>query len=204
VALIGELVPGETPLSEQDVQGLKLPLVKTRAQLNAVEGANILGGKQWALGSRNSRIPKMITVEYMQELHRRMLGDVWRWAGEIRTIQLQNEFAASVPDIRPHLGDLYKDAVDYWLNDKRMSPDQIAVRLHHRVVKIHPFRNGNGRHSRLLADLLLDKHFRAAPFTWGGNAGLGNTDPNRQAYLHGLRAADKGDYAPLLRLCRAL
>ena len=74
MALIGELLPGETPLTEQDVQGLKLPLVKTRAQLNAVEGANILGGKQWALGSRNSRIPKMFTVEYVQELHRRMLG----------------------------------------------------------------------------------------------------------------------------------
>jgi hypothetical protein len=71
------------------------------------------------------------------------------------------------------------------------------------IVKIHPFRNGNGRHSRLLADLLLDKHFRVAPFTWGGSAGLGNTDPNRQAYLHGLKAADKGDYASLLRLCRA-
>jgi Fic-DOC domain mobile mystery protein B len=203
VALIGQTASGETPLTEQDLQGLKHPFVKTREQLSVVEAQNILNGKEWALASKTSRIPGMLSVEYLQELHRRMLGDVWEWAGEIRPTQLQNAFASSVSDIRPHLSMLYQDAVEYWLKDQRMSSDELAVRLHHRVVKIHPFRNGNGRHSRLLADVLLEKHFGLQPFSWGGNAQLGNSDPNRQSYLDALRAADKGDYSSLIKLCRA-
>ncbi len=203
MALIGVTIPGETPLTEEDLLGLKLPLVNNRAQLSAVEGPNILSAKQWALKSRRSRLPEMLTVEYMQELHRRMLGDVWQWAGKIRSIQLQNAFASAVPYIRSDLQGLYHDAMEYWLPDKSMSPDEVALRIHHRVVKIHPFQNGNGRHSRLLADLVLEKHFGVAPFTWGGNAELGNTDPHRQIYLDGLKVADKGNYGPLMQLCRA-
>jgi Fic-DOC domain mobile mystery protein B len=203
VALIGAVLPGETPLTEEDIAGLKLPLIKTREQLSAVEGPNILNGKQWALKSNSSRMPGMLSIDYLQELHRRMLGDVWEWAGKIRTAELGNEFASPFPDIRPHLANLYADATEYWLQDKKMSPDELAVRVHHRVVKIHPFRNGNGRHSRLLADLILEKHFERQPFTWGGNGNLGNDDPSRNVYLAGLRAADKGNYAPLVELCRS-
>lgn len=196
MALIGVVVAGETPLTDEDVRGLKLPLVKTREQLSAVEGPNILGGKQWALQSKKSRMPHMLSIEYMQELHRRMLGDVWEWAGEIRSVQLENAFASTVPDIRPQLIGLYKDATEYWLEDKSLTPDEFVVRVHHRVVKIHPFRNGNGRHSRLLADLIMERHFGLAPFTWGGDAELGHGDPNRAIYLESLKAADKGDYGP--------
>jgi Fic-DOC domain mobile mystery protein B len=203
MALIGETIPGETPLTDQDLQGLKLPFVKTRAQLSAVEGPNIVSGKEWALRSRKSRVPNMLTVEYLRELHRRMFNDVWDWAGQIRLTELQNAFAASVPDIRPQLSILYADAAEYWLTDKRMTPEEFAVRLHRRVVKIHPFRNGNGRHSRLLADLVLSKHFGIEPFTWGGSAQLGTGDPHRQPYLEGLKSADRGDYGPLMKLCRA-
>ncbi len=203
MALNDEIVPGETPLTADDLHGLKLPLVKTRAQLSAIEGANILSGKEWALASRTTRMPEMLSTEYMQELHRQMLSDVWKWAGKIRSAELQNAFASSVPDIRPHLTGLYSDAVQFWLDDERMHGDEFAVRVHHRVVKVHPFRNGNGRFSRLLADLVLEKHFRLPPFTWGGNGQLGNGDPNRKAYLEGLKAADKGEYRPLLELCRS-
>lgn len=203
MALIGETVVGETPLTEQDLQEIRLPLVKTRAQLSAVEGPNIVSGKQWALRSTRSRIPDMLSVGYLQELHRQMLGEVWQWAGQIRSTELQNAFASPVHDIRPQLAALYRDAIEHWLNDARMSPDEFAVRVHHRVVKVHPFRNGNGRHSRLLADVLLAKHFGREPLTWGGNAELGNSDPNRQSYLDSLKAADKADYGPLMKLCRA-
>lgn len=202
MALIGSTTAGETPLTPQDVQGLKLPFVKTREQLSAVEGPNILSGKQWALQSRKSRLPHMLSIGYLQELHRRMFGDVWQWAGEIRSNQLENAFAASVPDIRPGLIGVRADALDHWLDDVRMTPDEFAVRVHHRVVKVHPFRNGNGRHARLLADVILERHFRLAPFTWGGNADLGNSDPNRMAYIEALRAADKGNYRSLMRMCR--
>jgi len=203
MALIDEPVPGETPLTSEDLRGLKLPFVRTRAQLSAVEAPNIVGGKQWALKSTRSRVPDMLAVEYLLELHRRMFSDVWEWAGAIRSTELQNAFAAPVPDIRPQLSNLYKDAVEYWLQDKRMTADEFAVRFHHRVVKIHPFRNGNGRHARLMADVLLLRHFSAAPFTWGGDAPLGTGDRHRHTYLEGLQAADRGDYGPLMRLCRA-
>ena len=202
MALKGKAAVGETPLTDQDLQGLKLPLVRTRAQLNAVEGSNILSGKLWALESTRSRLPGMLSLDYLQELHRRMFADVWGWAGEIRSIQLENTFASPVPDIRPNLLGLYRDATEYWLHDGRMGPDEFAVRVHHRVVRVHPFRNGNGRHARLLADVVLEKHFRLEPLTWGGNAELGNSDPNRLSYLDGLRAADRGDYGPLMKLCR--
>jgi Fic-DOC domain mobile mystery protein B len=203
MALIDEPIPGETPLTSQDVQGLRLPFVKTRAQLSAVEGPNIVSGKQWALRSRKSRLPNMLSMQYLSELHRQMFSDVWDWAGQIRSTELQNAFAASVPDIRPQLSNLYADAVEYWLNDERMTADEFAVRFHHRVVKIHPFRNGNGRHARLLADVVLSKHFGREPLTWGGSTQLGAGDRYRQTYLEGLKAADRGDYGPLMRLCRA-
>jgi Fic-DOC domain mobile mystery protein B len=203
VALIGETADDETPLTAEDLQGLKLPFVRTRGQLNEVEAANIVNGKQWALSSRRSGFPHIVSIEYMQELHRRMLGDVWQWAGQIRVTELQNAFASSVPDIRPDLVGLYRDAVEYWLKDKSMSHDTLAVRVHHRVAGIHPFRNGNGRHSRLLADIILERNFGLPPFSWGGNADLGNSDPNRGVYLAALKAADKGDYGPLMKLCRS-
>lgn len=201
--LVGDVVEGETPLSEEDLQGLKLPLITTRQQLSAVEGPNILSGRLWALRARVSQLPRMLSVDYLCQLHLRMLGDVWEWAGKIRNTPLENAFASSVPEIRPHLNGLYADAVEYWLKDKQITPDEFAVRVHHRVVKIHPFRNGNGRHSRLLADVILERHFGLQPFTWGGNASLGNSDPNRQPYLAALRSADQNDYGPLKALCRA-
>lgn len=200
--LVDAVVDGETPLSEEDLQGLKHPFVRTRGQLIAVEVPNILTGRLWALESRSSTLPHMLTVEYVRELHRRMFADVWTWAGEIRPTQLQNAFASSVSNIRPDLQCLYNDATEYWLNDQKMTPDEFAVRIHHRMVKIHPFRNGNGRHSRLLADIILEKHFNLRPFTWGGTASLGNSDPNRQRYLGSLRSADQGDYALLKTLSR--
>lgn len=203
MALIDEPIPGETPLTTEDLRGLKLPFVRTRAQLSALEGPNIVSGKQWALKSRKSRVLDMLTVEYLLELHRRMFSDVWEWAGKIRSTELQNAFAASVPDIRLQLSNLYLDAVEYWLKDERMTSDEFAVRFHHRVVKIHPFRNGNGRHARLLADVLLARHFSTEPFTWGGDAQLGTGDRHRQTYLEGLKSADRGDYGPLMRLSRA-
>lgn len=135
MALVGETVDGETPLTADDLQGLKLPFVKTRAQLNTVEAANILTAKQWAMRSRLARMPNMLTAEFLQILHRRMFVDVWGWAGEIRSTALQNDFATSVANIRPDLLNLYQDAAEYWLADKNMSPDEFAARVHHRIVK---------------------------------------------------------------------
>src|SRR5438105_8682887 len=189
MALIGETVVSETPLTEQDLQEIRLPLVKTRAQLSAVEGPNIVSGKQWALRSTRSRIPDMLSVDYLQELHRQMLGEVWQWAGQIRSTELQNAFASPVHDIRPQLATLYRDAVEHWLNDARMSPDEFAVRIHHRVVKVHPFRNGNGRHSRLLADGLLGKHVGREPLSGGGEGERGNSEPSGENCLVRRQAA---------------
>lgn len=105
---------------------------------------------------------------------------------------------------RPELAGLNADAVTYWLNDRTIGADEFAVRVHHRVVKVRPFRNGNGRHARLLADIVLERHFGRKPFTWGGGAQLGNADPHRATYLEALRAADRGDISGLMTLCRVV
>jgi|SRR5882672_605082 len=199
MALIGNPIPGETPLREEDLKDLKLPWIKTREQLNEVEGENIVSAKEWALKSRNAALPGMLSDEYIQSLHKRMYRDVWKWAGKIRHHELQNEFASKPSQIRIDLKNAYNDA-KYWLEHLKLGPEEFAVQVHHRIVRVHPFHNGNGRHARLMADLILERHFKLAPLQWGGGSALDNDEPNRANYISALKAADAGDYGALLRL----
>ena len=131
-------------------------------------------------------------------LHQRMFGDVWSWAGKLRVREtnigvMPYEIAATLRG--------FLDNVDYWLAHESYSPDELAARYHHGLVLIHPFTNGNGRHTRLAADLMCDKLGRDF-FTWGRQS-LDSAGATRQAYLAALRAADQHDFAPLLAFVRS-
>ena len=194
MALTGAHAPGATPLSEEDLEGLRIPSVTTHGELNAVEAANIIRGQEWALRARTARLPEMLSDEFMLRLHAAMLGDVWKWAGEYRGTNTN----IGVPhhQIREHLHNVYADART-WLERSIHSPEEFAVRLHYRIVTVHPFRNGNGRHARLVAHLALVRHFKRTPLPWR-NSPLYATDEVRRAYIEALVAADHHNFGPLL------
>ncbi|HVZ34792.1 MAG TPA: mobile mystery protein B, partial [Polyangiaceae bacterium] len=194
MALTGAHAPGATPLTEEDVQGLKIASITTQGELNEAEGANIIRGQEWALRTRLATLPDMLSDEYLQRLHAEMFGDVWKWAGEYR--QRVTNIGVDPLRIRTDLRQLY-DEVRGWLDYQSYPPDEIAIRLHYRVVTIHPFPNGNGRHARLLADMVMVRHFKADPLPWGGSL-LRGADGNRTAYIQALVAADRRDFGPLL------
>jgi len=186
---------GDTPLAADELQGL-IPSLTTQRELNEVEFANIMSGRRWALSPRRLAKSDALNVSYLLELHRRMFDATWRWAGKVRT----TEKTIGVPPHRilSDLGTLLGDAA-YWVKNASYPPDELALRFHHRLVSIHPFSNGNGRHSRLAADILALKLGRPI-FPWGGTSP--NDEARRKEYLAALRSADGQDYAPLIAFAR--
>ena len=185
---------GATPLSPQDQRGLRQTWIVTRSDLNTAEQANILAGRAWAYRSRVA----LTSDAYLARLHKRMFGDVWSWAGKWRS----SETNIGVPPheiavrLRQFLGD-----VAYWLAHESYPAGELPVRYHHGLVQIHPFANGNGRHTRLAADLMC-RQLGIAPFTWGRDS-LDAAGATRQTYLSALRAADQYDFGPLLAFVRS-
>ena len=137
-----------TPLTPEEMRHLIPAHVAHRRDLNAVEQENIARAQEWAMYGRRRGL---LSEKFLRDLHRRMLGDVWRWAGRFRTSQ--RNIGIDYWLIATELRQLLDDA-KAWIEYNTYAPDEIAVRFHHRLVLIHPFPNGNGRHARLMADLL--------------------------------------------------
>lgn len=183
-----------TPLTPEEKRGLLPADITFRHELNAAEQDNIARAHDWTLSRRRD----VLTEKFIKDLHGRMLGDVWRWAGEYRT----SERNLGIPyyEIPAAIRVLLDDA-KAWIEYRSYSPDEIAVRVHHRLVQIHPFPNGNGRHSRLMADLLV-MQVGGERFTWG-SANLQDAGEVRRRYIEALEAADNHDIGLLLAFARS-
>ncbi|RYE11199.1 MAG: mobile mystery protein B [Hyphomicrobiales bacterium] len=188
-------IEGATPLGPDDLRGLKQSSITTQGDLNLAEEANILAALTW---TRRRRRASLLTRDFLLDLHRRMFGDVWDWAGQWRRRETNIGVAPSTVPMRTEA--LLQDAA-YWVANTTYQPDELAIRFHHQLVLIHPFPNGNGRHSRLMADLLAEQ-LAQLPFSWGGMS-LVEAGDTRRAYIDALRHADRGDIAPLLGFARA-
>jgi len=185
---------GSTPLDPDDLEGLIPTFVATRSDLNRVEQANIEGASAW-LFRRSARMKsqRVLTSNFANDLHRRMFGEVWRWAGARRP--RETNIGVDPDQIPAAMVDLFDDA-QFWNEHDTYPPLERAVRLHHRLVSIHPYRNGNGRQSRLMADAYL-RSINVTRLSWGGS-GLTDDDELRREYLRALREADGGDIERLL------
>lgn len=180
---------GNTPVDPDEIEGILHPHVTTRGELDELEEANIQAGLEWARRrTLERRQVDVLTEHFLFELHTRMFGEVWEWAGEV-----------GKHDIRPEIRTLIEDT-RYWRDNGTYEPDELAVRFHHRLVSIHPFPNGNGRHARMMADLLAQQLGRPA-FSWGGTS-LTETSELRTAYIDALRAADRGEIDSLVEFAR--
>ncbi|MCG8042449.1 MAG: mobile mystery protein B [Candidatus Thiodiazotropha endolucinida] len=183
-----------TPLSEEEKEGLIPSYITLRGELNEAEQANILEAEEWAFKRKRD----VLDERFLNDLHKRMYGRVWRWAGQYR--RTGKNIGVDAYRISMELRQLIEDC-RFWIENETYPPDEIAARFHHKLVWIHAYPNGNGRHARLATDLLLTALGRER-FTWG-RVNLVDASETRQAYVAALRAADAHDYAPLFEFVRS-
>jgi Fic-DOC domain mobile mystery protein B len=183
-----------TPLTPEEHAQLIPTYITTRAQLNEAEQINITEADLWAFNRKRD----VLSEEFLRKLHKRMFRKVWKWAGTFRTSE--RNIGVDAYRIGVELRTLLED-VAYWMANNTFAPDEIAARFHHRLVLIHPFPNGNGRHARLAADLLAVK-LGQKRFTWG-SANLVQPAATRSTYVAALKAADNHDIAPLSAFARS-
>jgi Fic-DOC domain mobile mystery protein B len=186
-----------TPLEPEEREGLLQTWITHRKDLNEAEQDNIAAGVAWSRGRRRLPVERMLSDDYMRTMHKRMFGEVWQWAGTFRTTE--RNIGIQAYRIGTELAGLLSD-IRYWIGHETYPPDEIAIRFHHRLVAIHPFPNGNGRHARLAADLLIAR-LGSEPFSWGGGS-LADVGELRARYVAALRAADNHDIEPLLKFAR--
>lgn len=189
---------GQTPLSEDENDGLKVSTIATKAELDDFEQHNIELGLGWVLGKKLTG-RQLFSSVFVKQLHQKMYGLVWSWAGLFR--ETNKNIGVDKRDIAGQLHMLLEDAL-FWLEHKTFPPDEVALRFKHRLVSIHCFPNGNGRHSRLMADVVARHIFGLPFFSWGA---MSEKDPKarRSAYIKALQAADQGDIRPLLAFARS-
>ncbi len=191
-------IAGQTPLDEEEKRGL-IPNLITREDLNAFEQENILEARQWVMQKTTLSKLDVWTEKFLLNLHKRMFGHVWKWAGTFRKTNknIGVDRLCIITELHQLLGD-----AQYWLEHQTYPISDLAVIFHHRLVKIHLFPNGNGRHARMCADVIVAK-FNGEKLSWGGNSNLTKPDDLRTRYIAALRDADVGDYQPLLAFARS-
>jgi Fic-DOC domain mobile mystery protein B len=191
-------IAGQTPLDEDEKEGLLIPDIATRGELDEFEQRNIENAIQWTM-SRAFKAESVFKEDFIRLLHKKMYGDVWSWAGEFR--KTNKNIGTQLWQISTELKYLLDDA-KFWHENKTYSPDEMAIRFKHRLVEIHCFPNGNGRHSRLMADIIIEKLYKQPVFSWGAS-NLTADGAARAAYLKAVKAADLGEYAFLLAFARS-
>jgi Fic-DOC domain mobile mystery protein B len=182
---------GATPLDPGEMDGLKLRHITTRGELDRWEQENIQEAIAWL--PRRRKKENILNETFLCQLHEKMFGKVWKWAGTFR--RSNKNIGVEWPHISVELR-MLMDNVNYWIANHTFSPQEIAYRFHHRLVWIHLFPNGNGRHSRMITDILLTEVFNIKPFSWGSSS-LVEAGIVRKQYIDALRAADRHDYTLL-------
>lgn len=188
---------GATPLDPDELDGLKFKHVSTRGELDQLEQAGIIEGLKWLDKQKN---PDVLSEAFVLELHKRLFGSVWKWAGTFR--RTEKNIGVDPIQVAIQLRQLLDDA-KYWVEHGTYAPKELAARFHHKLVFIHPFPNGNGRHARIMADAVLTKLFNEPAIDWAGGYRLEAMNERRDQYIAALRAADGHDISALLEFVGA-
>lgn len=188
---------GQTPLDEEEKEGLKIKSITTQRELNEFEQLNIEKAVEWIIKTK-LKPENILTEKFIKNLHKKMYADVWKWAGKFR--RTDKNIGTKWTLIVIELKNLFDDT-NFWIENKTYSPDEIAIRFKHRIVSIHCFPNGNGRHSRLMADIIMESIFAQEIFSWH-KSNMVKADETRKKYIRALRTADNGDIMPLLSFAK--
>ncbi|HWR31972.1 MAG TPA: mobile mystery protein B [Chitinophagaceae bacterium] len=189
---------GQTPLDDDEKEGLLIKSITNRGELDEFEQHNIEKALLW-LRRKKISAEEILSEKFVRELHLRMYDAVWKWAGTFR--QTNKNIGIEKHNISTALKQLLDDC-RYWILNQSYPPEEIIIQFKHRLVYIHCFSNGNGRHSRLIADVMMEKIFQRPPFTWGA-ASLSGRGELRTFYINALKKADAGDYKDLLAFAKS-
>jgi len=192
-----EYEDGQTPLSEEEKEGLLIKSITTHSELDEHEQLNIEEAIKWTI--QNSFSTNEILIEkFIRKLHKKMFKNVWSWAGEFR--RSEKKIGVAWVQIGLELRQLLDDT-KYWIENDTYIPDELAIRFKHRLVNIHCFPNGNGRHSRLMADIIVENIFNKDVFTWN-YSNMVKAGKIRSNYITAIRQGDKGSIQPLIDFAR--
>ena len=189
---------GASPITEEQKEGLRQKWVSTQEELNQIEQNNILLAQTWLFNARQKKAD-YASIEFLIKLHTRMLNDVYSWAGTIRTTD--TNIGVEPYTIRTEVANL-QQKLEAYIRYESYPKDEIAIRYHHHLVAIHCFTNGNGRHSRLMADYINEQVFGNPPFTWGKKQDLYTTGTARSTYLNAIYQANDHNYQPLVHFAK--
>jgi len=192
-----EYIEGQTPIDEDEKEGLLIKTISTRGELDEFEQLNIQQAVEWSMKTKFST-GQFLTEDFLLLIHKKMFGEVWEWAGTKR--KTNKNIGVDKSHISVEIRKLIDDC-NFWIDNNTFPRDEIAIRFSHRLVKIHLFPNGNGRHSRLVADIMISKLFGRPFFSWG-RSDLSRGNPIRKAYLEAIHKADGDNYKPLIDFAR--
>ncbi|MGV6831067.1 MAG: mobile mystery protein B [bacterium] len=190
---------GQTPLSEEEMEGLLIPSITTHGELDEFEQLNIQKAIEHYLFGRKIKADKILTEDFILNAHTKMLNEVWAWAGEFR--KSDKNIGGPWHQVPIELKQLIDDC-KFWIDNETYPPEEIAIRFKHRLVAIHVFPNGNGRHSRLMGDVLMKHVFGKPIFTWGRN-NLVDKGKTRDKYIDSLQKADNGNFEELIAFAQS-
>ncbi len=188
----------QTTLEKEEREGLRISTISSHTELDEYEQLNIQIAEEWLIG-KNLKAEKVLTEGFIKLLHKKMYSDVWKWAGQFR--KTEKNIGVKWISIGIELKALLDDT-NFWIEQEIYPIDEIALKFKHRLVSIHCFPNGNGRHSRLMADVLIEKIFKQPRFSWGRISML-NLAVNRSNYIKALQAADQNNMIPLSIFARS-
>jgi Fic-DOC domain mobile mystery protein B len=192
-----DYIEGQTPLDEVEKEGLLIKTISTRGDLDEFEQLNIQSAVEWSLKIKAGK-KQILTEDFLMRVHKRMFGEVWAWAG---TIRKSNKYiGVDKTQIRAEIRKLIADC-NFWIDHTIFNDEEIVIRFSHRLVKIHLFPNGNGRHSRLVADIMISRIFSKSVFSWG-HSDLSKNTLIRKEYLAAIYKADNNDLNPLIEFAR--
>jgi len=184
---------GQTPLSEEEKEGLLIKTVTTHGELDEHEQLNIEKAVEWTIKTKFKK-DQILTEGFVKTLHKKMLGKVWSWAGNFR--KSEKNIGVKWVVIGIELKALLDDT-KYWIENETYPNNEIAIRFKHRLVNIHCFPNGNGRHSRIMADIIMESIFNENAFSWN-QSNMVKADQTRRNYITAIREGDTGNIQSLL------
>jgi len=192
-----EYIEGQTPLDEDEKEGLLVRTISTKGELDEFEQLNIQSAIEWSLKTKVDKT-QFLSEDFLMLIHKKMFGEVWAWAGTKR--KTNKNIGVDKTQISIEIRKLIDDC-NFWINHNSFGDEEIAIRFSHRLVKIHLFPNGNGRHSRLVADIMISKLFNKPVFSWG-HSDLSKKNSTRKEYLDAIYKADKDDFKPLIEFAK--